>query len=84
MNESSAPGADETLDLRGVLCPLNFVQTKLKLEEMEEGQVLEVVLDDGDPIRNVPRSVKAEGHRIVHVQRLEDESYRLLIRKIGE
>lgn len=74
---------DERLDLRGVLCPLNFVETKLKLEEMEEGHVLEVILDDGDPIRNVPRSVKQEGHRILEVRRLEDDSYRLLIRKVG-
>ncbi|MBI2955180.1 MAG: sulfurtransferase TusA family protein [Chloroflexi bacterium] len=72
---------DETLDLRGVLCPINFVRTKLTLEEMDEGQVLEVVLDDGEPIRNVPRSVKAEGHRILTVRRLEDDGYRLLIRK---
>ncbi len=74
---------DESLDLHGVLCPLNFVKTKLALEEMEEGQILEVILDDGEPIRNVPRSVKAEGHKILHVQRLEDDSYRLLIQKVG-
>jgi len=79
MNETSW---DESLDLRGVLCPLNFVKTKLQLEEMEEGQVLEVILDDGDPMRNVPRSVKQEGHKIVGVQKLEDSTYRLLIRKV--
>jgi len=81
MNETNW---DESLDLRGVLCPLNFVKTKLQLEEMEEGQVLEVILDDGDPMRNVPRSVKQEGHKIVGVQRLEDNTYRLLIRKVGD
>ncbi len=74
---------DEKLDLRGVICPLNFVETKLKLEEMEDGQILELVLDDGDPIRNVPRSVKEEGHRILKVQALEDSAYTLLIRKSG-
>ncbi len=75
--------SDESLDLRGVICPLNFVETKLKLEEMEEGQILEVTIDDGDPIRNVPRSVKAEGHRILGVKRLEDNTYKLFICKIG-
>ncbi|TKB33142.1 MAG: sulfurtransferase TusA family protein, partial [Nitrospira sp.] len=44
------------LDLRGVICPYNFVKTKLKLETMEQGQILSVLLDDGDPIQNVPRS----------------------------
>ena len=75
---------DKKLDLRGVLCPINFVQTKLKLEEMEVDQVLEVILDDGEPMRNVPRSVKEEGHRIVKVEKLPDNSYKLLIRKETE
>ncbi|MCL5957984.1 MAG: sulfurtransferase TusA family protein [Chloroflexi bacterium] len=65
------------------ICPLNFVKTKLTLEEMEDGQILEVVLDDGEPMRNVPRSLKEEGHRILKVQRLEDDSYRLWVRKAG-
>lgn len=77
-------GPDQTLDLRGVLCPMNFVQTKLKLEEMKTGQVLEVVLDDGEPMRNVPRSVKEEGHRIVGVEKQPDSTYKLLIRKETE
>lgn len=72
---------DQRLDLRGVLCPVNFVQTKLTLEEMEVGQVLEVILDDGNPMRNVPRSIKEEGHRIVLVEKLPDAAYRLHIVK---
>jgi len=75
---------DDKIDLRGVLCPINFVQTKLKLEEMEMNQILEVILDDGDPMRNVPRSVKEEGHKIIKVEKLPDSSYKLLIRKEAE
>jgi tRNA 2-thiouridine synthesizing protein A len=73
---------DEKLDLRGVTCPLNFVKTKLKLEEMQTGQVLEIILDDGEPIRNVPRSVKEEGHQITKVVRLDKENvFKLYIKK---
>jgi len=71
---------DEKIDLRGVLCPINFVKTKLKLEMMDSGQVLEVILDDGEPIRSVPRSIKEEGHRVVKVENI-DGAYRLLIKK---
>lgn len=71
---------DAKLDLSGVLCPINFVQTKLALEDMQPGQVLEVILDDGEPIRNVPRSVKEEGHRVIAVEKLPDNKYRLLIK----
>jgi TusA-related sulfurtransferase len=72
---------DAELDLRGVICPYNFVKTKLKLEAMEQGQILSVLLDDGDPIRNVPRSVSNEGHIILSQDRVEGSSYRILIRR---
>lgn len=63
MSQEGAPHA--RLDLRGVICPYNFVKTKLRLETMSPGQVLEVFLDDGEPIRNVPQSVENEGHSIL-------------------
>jgi len=71
---------DKVLNLEGVACPNNFVKTKLKLEEMGEGQILEVILDDGEPIRNVPRAVKEEGHEIVKVEKL-GRTFKLLIKK---
>ena len=72
--------AASTLDLRGVLCPMNFVKTKLKLESMNDGEVLEIILDSGEPIQNVPKSIKEEGHKIVEVKR-EGDFFRLKIQK---
>lgn len=72
--------ADAELDLRGVICPYNFVKTKLKLETMGAGQVLAVILDDGEPIRNVPRSVSDDGHTVLR-QESFDRAYRVIIRK---
>ncbi|NOX97214.1 MAG: sulfurtransferase TusA family protein [Nitrospirae bacterium] len=72
--------ADEKLDLRGEICPYNFVKTKLKLEEMEIGQILEVVIDNGEPIKNVPRSLKEDGHQILKVERIE-QYFKLVIKK---
>jgi len=63
-----------------VMCPINFVKTKLKLEGMEPGQVLEVILDSGDPIQNVPKSIKEEGHKIVEVKR-EGEFFRIKVQR---
>ncbi len=71
---------DAELDLRGVICPYNFVKTKLKLEMMEQGQILSVMLDAGDPIRNVPQSVRNEGHTVLS-QEPVDQSYRVIIRR---
>jgi tRNA 2-thiouridine synthesizing protein A len=72
---------NERLDLRGVICPYNFVKTKLKLEEMEVGQILEIIIDNGEPMKNVPRSIKEEGHEILKVERL-DKTFKLLIKKV--
>ena len=72
--------ADEKIDLRGVLCPINFVKTKLKLEMMDDGQVLEITLDDGEPMRNVPRSIKEEGHKVVGVEQIDD-GYKIFVKK---
>ena len=65
----------ERIDLRGVSCPLNYVKTKLKLEELESGQLLEILLDDGEPIVNVPRSAKEDGNKILEIKKLEEGGY---------
>jgi tRNA 2-thiouridine synthesizing protein A len=71
---------NQSMDLRRVNCPLNYVKTKLKLEEMELGEVLEVLLDDGEPIVNVPRSIKEDGHKILEIEETEGH-FKVLIRK---
>ncbi|MDR1882460.1 MAG: sulfurtransferase TusA family protein [Prevotella sp.] len=55
----------KTKDLRGVACPMNFVQTKILLSSMQPGEILEIWLDEGQPINNVPGSVRNEGHEIL-------------------
>jgi tRNA 2-thiouridine synthesizing protein A len=52
------------LDLRGVLCPLNWVKAKLVLERLASGETLVLRLDAGEPIDSVPRSARDEGHRV--------------------
>ena len=71
---------DQDLDLKGVPCPMNFVKTKLKLEDMAIGDVLQVILDDGDPIMNVSASVKEEGHRILKVEKINGH-WKLIVKK---
>ena len=70
----------EELDLRGVICPYNFVKTKLKLESLDPGDLLSVLLDEGDPIKNVPQSIRNEGHQ-VKSQDLLEGYYRIVIQK---
>ncbi|MBE9177035.1 sulfurtransferase TusA family protein [Oculatella sp. LEGE 06141] len=62
---------DAHLDLRGTPCPINFVRTKLQLERMAPGSLLEVWLDPGEPIEQVPDSLTMEGYT---VEQIEDRS----------
>jgi TusA-related sulfurtransferase len=57
-----------TLDLRGTPCPINFVRTKLQLEKMSAGERLEVWLDAGEPIEQVPTSLTVEGYQIESIE----------------
>jgi len=55
----------KTIDLRGVSCPTNFVKAKLALEQLETGDSALLLLDDGEAVKNVPRSLKADGHKLL-------------------
>ena len=68
------------LDLRGIECPLNFVKTKIQLEKMDKGQILEVWLDPGEAIEGVPQGVIEEGHEILRQEKIEDY-YKVIIKK---
>jgi sulfite reductase (ferredoxin) len=64
-----------------VACPMNFVKTKFELAKVKNGELLEILLDDGAPINNVPGSVKEEGHEIVAVNK-KGEHWSVLIQKV--
>jgi sulfite reductase (ferredoxin) len=77
---TGAEAANQSIDLLGVKCPFNYVKTKLKLETMQSGQRLEVLLDDGEPAINVPRSVQNDGHKLLsHVE--ENGHHKIVIEK---
>jgi len=67
-------------DFRGVACPMNFVKTKIELSSLKSADLLEVWLDDGAPIQNVPGSVRNEGHEVISVTQVEDY-WKVLIKK---
>ncbi len=68
------------MDLKGTPCPINYVKVKLKLEDLMPGQILEVLLDEGEPIQNVPQSLEKDGHRILKMEK-ENGFYRVVVEK---
>ncbi len=77
----SSDGNVQSIDLLGVKCPFNYVKTKIKLEAMASGNILEVLLDAGDPAENVPRSIKNDGHKVVSLTE-ENGHYKLTVEKV--
>ena len=59
---------DEQLDLRGTPCPINFIRTKLFLEKMAPGSLLEIWLDGGEPMEQVPNSLAMDGYAVEQVE----------------
>ena len=71
---------DATLDLRRDVCPITYVRTKLKLESMAPGTVLEIWLSRDEAVRGVPRSAQEDGHQVLSLEPQVDGSWRLLLR----
>lgn len=75
---------DDTVDITDVVCPTTFVKAKIALEELEEGEILSVKMNNGEPVQNVPRSIKEEGHQILKLIDNEDGTYNLIVKKVGD
>ncbi|MEM7009470.1 MAG: sulfurtransferase TusA family protein [Thermodesulfobacteriota bacterium] len=72
--------SDSQIDVTKEICPMTFVKTKLKLETMSSGEILEVTLREGEPLMNVPKSVEQDGHKILDLHQ-EGDIYKLLIER---
>lgn len=72
---------DGKVDITDVVCPLTFVKAKVAIEELEIGQILSIRMNDGEPVQNVPRSIKEEGHMILKLIDNEDGTYDLIVKK---
>ena len=75
---------DDTVDITDVVCPVTFVKAKVALEELDEGQILSIRMNDGEPVQNVPRSMKEEGHQILKLDDNEDGTYTLYVKKVED
>lgn len=70
----------EELDITRDCCPMTFVKVKLALAKMQSGEELDVALNEGEPLNNVPRTVAEEGHQVLSI-RQEGGVHHVLIRK---
>lgn len=75
---------DDNVDITDVVCPVTFVKAKVALEELDDGEILAIKMNDGEPVQNVPRSIKEEGHQILKLVNNEDGTYNLIVKKVED
>ena len=75
---------NERVDITDVVCPVTFVKAKVALEELDDGEILAVHMNDGELVQNVPRSIKEDGHQILKLIDNGDSTYDLIVRKVGD
>jgi sulfite reductase (ferredoxin) len=68
------------LDLKGTPCPINYVKAKLFLENIDQGDIVDIFLDEGEPIQNVSMSLKNDGHQILEKEK-QNGFYKLVVKK---
>ena len=75
---------DDTVDITDKVCPLTFVKAKVAIDELEDGEVIAIRMNDGEPVQNVPRSIKEEGHQSLKLVNNEDGTYNLIVKKVED
>jgi len=80
MNNSEAT-IDKRLDIRGEVCPYTLVKTKLAVEDIEVGQVLEVILDYPEAADSIPKAMINYGNSVLKVEKINPKEWRIIIRK---
>lgn len=72
---------DDEVDITDAVCPMTFVRAKAAIEELEIGQVLKVHLNEGEPMQNVPRSLKDDGQQVLRLAPSDEGTFDLYVKK---
>lgn len=73
---------DDEVDITDAVCPMTFVRAKAAIEELEIGQVLKVHLNEGEPMQNVPRSLKDDGQQVLRLAPSDEGTFNLYVKKL--
>ena len=74
----------DSIDITDVNCPITFVKAKIALEELDDGDILSIKLNNGEPVQNVPKSIKEEGHKVLSLNDNGDGTFELIVQKVGD
>lgn len=69
------------LDITREHCPMTLVRTKLKLSQIAKGDVLDVLLTEGEPLESIPQAIVEQGYKVISVEHVEGTTHRVTIEK---
>lgn len=69
------------LDITKEHCPMTFVKTKIELSKLQSGDKLEVLLIEGEPLENVPKSATEQGYKVLEISHVKDKVHKIIIEK---
>ncbi len=75
---------DKKINIKGLVCPYTFVKSKLAVEDLEVGQVLEILLDYEEASRSIPKSMEDHGQKVLRVEKINETDWIIQIRKEKE
>lgn len=73
--------ATKLLDVTKEHCPMTFVKTKIELSKLASGDTLEVLVVEGEPLDNIPKSSAEQGFKVLEVSHVKDNVHRIIIEK---
>lgn len=73
--------ADKKINIKGLVCPYTFVKSKIAIEDLEVGQVLEILLDYEEASRSIPKSMEDHGQKVLKVEKINDTDWVIQVRK---
>ena len=73
--------ATKQLDITREHCPMTFVKTKIELSKLSQGETLEVLVTEGEPLDNIPKSSTEQGYTVLEVSHIKDKVHRIIIQK---
>jgi TusA-related sulfurtransferase len=70
-----------TLDITQDKCPLTFIKTAHHLSKMEAGEILEILISDGEPLESVPKELEEYGHEVLNIEKISETQYKITVKK---
>ena len=69
------------LNLKGEVCPMTFVKTKLAIERLNSGESIKVIFNSSEAKINVPKSLKELNYKVIAINDIDENNFYIVIEK---